>query len=781
MGKLACGVVVAVLKIEKGLVMAKQQQKTKNQPTSNSHIQQQLCENINTSLWKYYLIACPFILGCCTLFFYWPSRYYEFQFDDVINIVRNYDLRHHSFGALFFSCSRWLVFWINAIHYQLNKYNPITYRLTNIVQHILIGCMLFYFLMFALNNLKKKSFFKEYANSIALLTTVLFLLHPVQTQTVSYVIQGQMEGLVSFFLMIMALSFYVLCQTKSMCLCVICVLIYVIALLCACSSKEIALVIPCLMFLIDWFLIAQGSWCDLKKRIFFHILSFSCVVGCFTYFFRLQFFYKIFGLQWTAPNNLGNVLTSGACTTITPYAYCISQFKVILHYAGIFVWPFNMSVEYDWVLSRGFFAIDCLAPFCFLVALCALIFYLLKKDAGNIVCFGLIWFFICVLPRSSIVPSSELIADYKTYAASIGVLFLIASTLIFLMQLIARTVPKLVFIDSLAKGHAVVACLLVVCLGGATMGRNTIWRSGLEFWGDMVKNAPGKARVHNNYGVELSQKLRKYEESIPYFKRAIAMDPSYSDPHNNLSVAYAFLGHIDLAIEEMERSLAINPGYAEGYNNLAAFLLEKKEYEKAEKYLNIAIKIRSSYGKPYVNRAKMYFEQGKIDLALKDLKSACTKADLDNEFGFKMYGRFALEHKAWDDALFAFKKLVDTKPQDPECYVGLGHAYNQKQQYDKAIVCFERALQLDPNNGRFAFFLAEVYCKLGNFARALTYFEKINILQVPQVGLHIAKCHEQLGNFQKAQHVYTSMLALQLPSELRSAVQEAHDKLMQTT
>ena len=295
----------------------------------------------------------------------------------------------------------------------------------------------------------------------------------------------------------------------------------------------------------------------------------------------------------------------------------------------------------------------------------------------------------------------------------------------------------------------------------------------------MLKNAPGKARVHNNYGYELSVKLKKYEESIPYYERAIAMDPMYSDPHNNLSVVYAYLGKIDLAIQEMERSLRINPGYAEGYNNLAAFYLQKKELEKAEKIVNVAIKIRKSYGKAYLNRARIYFEQGKVDLALADLKTACTQADLDNEFGLKMYGKFALEHEAWDDALFAFEKLIAIAPQDPEGYAGLGHAYFFKTQYDKAINSFEQAFNLDPRNGRYAFALGEVYCKLQDYARALTYFERINVMQVPHVGLNIAQCYEHLGNNAKAQFMYESLLNLELPPDLRSTVQTAYQSLLQ--
>lgn len=726
--------------------------------------------------WYYYLVP-PIVLSFLTLIFYWPSRNYEFQFDDIANIIKHYNIRHHTFWDLFFSSSRWLSFWINSLHYHIGKFSPMTYRLGNIAQHVLIGLMIYYFLLIALKNLKKNSLFKQHACSIALLTSALFMLHPVQTQTISYVIQGQMEGMVTFFMMIMILSFYLATRSKSILVYIPLMFIYLISALCACSSKEIAIVIPVLVLIVDWFFVAQGSGHEIKRRWLFHLFSFSVVFGCFVYYFKPRFFYSIIGLQWTATNNLGNVVTNAPADIITPGAYLISQFKVILHYLGIFLWPFNMSVEYDWTLAKSFFAFDCLVPFLMLIALFLLVIYLLKKNSASLIGFGMLWFFICVLPRSSIVPSSELIADYKTYAASIGWLFLLATGLVICVHWIMQFLPKFQLIQHRLINQGIMTCILAVGLGHATMERNTVWRSSLEFWANMLKNAPGKARVHNNYGVELSQKLKKYEESIPYFKQAIAMDPMYSDPHNNLSVVYGFLGKLDLAIEEMKTSLKINPGYAEGYNNLSAFYLEKKDFVQAEKNINVAINMRKSYGKAYLNRARIYFQQGKIEEAMTDLKTACTKADLDNEFGYRIYGQFALEHKHYDDALFAFQKLADVAPQSADGYIGLGHAHFFMAQYEQARTNFERAFEIDPRNGRIAFNLGEVHYKLNNFAKALSYFERINIFQVPQVGINIAQCYSQLGQLKKAQTTLETILALQLPPDLRASAAAALDCL----
>jgi len=60
-----------------------------------------------------------------------------------------------------------------------------------------------------------------------------------------------------------------------------------------------------------------------------------------------------FGLQMEARNNIGNLLTEKFTDKITPLHYCISQFKVMLHYIRIFIWPFGICIEYDWKLVGG--------------------------------------------------------------------------------------------------------------------------------------------------------------------------------------------------------------------------------------------------------------------------------------------------------------------------------------------------------------------------------------------------------------------------------------------
>jgi len=310
-----------------------------------------------------YRIVTPCILACITALTYYPSLHYDFQFDDIANIQKHFLIRHYTFKNLFFTGARWISYWLNAIHYSIGKFDPFSFRVGSLIIHSINGVLLFFFILFALSHSKGNNFFKRHAALIATITAMLFLLHPVQTQTVSYVIQGQLEGLACMAILAMALTFLHYCYNPSDTKQYALLALLVALAFTSCGTKEIAFISPFLIILVDWFFVAHGSWHSLKKRLWLHGLLFTIITSVYLYFLKPSFFTDIFFLKMTAKNNIGNMITERPSQSISPWMFFISQFKVILHYIGIFIWPFNISVEYDWVLVRGFFAWDCFFPF----------------------------------------------------------------------------------------------------------------------------------------------------------------------------------------------------------------------------------------------------------------------------------------------------------------------------------------------------------------------------------------------------------------------------------
>ena len=86
------------------------------------------------------VISIPIILGMITELFYWPSRNYPFEFDDIPNILKFYKIRSANFTELFFSGPRWISYLLNTILYQFSGFEPNLYRQLNIIFHI-ISCV----------------------------------------------------------------------------------------------------------------------------------------------------------------------------------------------------------------------------------------------------------------------------------------------------------------------------------------------------------------------------------------------------------------------------------------------------------------------------------------------------------------------------------------------------------------------------------------------------------------------------------------------------------------
>jgi protein O-mannosyl-transferase len=723
----------------------------------------------------YKLILPPIALAITTFLIYFPSLKYPFQFDDNANILKFYDIRHLTFSKLFFSSSRWIIFWLNTINYRLSAFDPFVYRLFNVCFHIIAGILVYYLLYFLLSQIKNK-FFNEHSFYIALVTATMFLLHPSQTQTVSYVIQGQLEGLATLFVLI-TLSLFV-CASKresGILSTFIYSLVFFFAFL-ASGTKEISIVAPFLILIIDWFFIAQGNVQNLKKRLPFHILFSFFIFGIFIYLMKPQFFLNILGLKIEAKNNIGNLLNSDFNNPITAWQFLISQFKVILHYFSIFIWPFSLCVDYDWRLVENFSDFDCLLPLICVIAIIGFTFYLLKNNKTNLISFGLLWFLICLAPRSSIIPSSEIMADYKTYLASIGLLLLISGFLVFLTQRLKNLLTKKNYQFNQWTNILLIGSFIIILSIGTTQ-RNYVWSSGYEFWKDVVEKSSEKARACNNFGNELVQK-NLYKEAITFFKKAIRLEgKSYADPHVNLANCYCILGKYDLAIESLRKSLVVNQYQPDAYNSLGLILMHQNKYETAEKSFIACLSLVPHHGKALLNLSRTYIQLNEYERAWKCLKNAVTKSDVDNSsLAWEPFAELSLDMEKFDDAIIGFNKLYQLEPTNDHLFK-IGVTNYMAKNYKNAVTIFEQLYKLEPFDEKILCNLIECYIKLHNAPSIKKYinFCKENNITYQGIELHEAQLYYFSGSPEISQKIIESFLSKKNNSE--DLVKLAHDIL----
>ncbi len=750
------------------------------------------------TLWWWKTIIPPALLSIVTTIVYYPSLSFPFQFDDLANISKNFYLRFYDLSKAPFNNSRWIGELFNAIAFKIGRFDPFYYRIFSLGIHLLTGIILYFFILNLCSHLKEKnpsalsakktdgsqkrnfSFLSSNALPIAFTTSGLFLLHPVQTQTVSYVIQARLEGLATLFILATLFLFVKAVRaqttlTKSMFF----GFMFVTGFL-ACGTKEIVVITPFLAILIDWLFLAQESWVEFKKRFFIYCGLAIVMIGTVLYFLDIEFIKQIFTFSATTNNNRGNVLTDHAFQPITAWPFFISQFKVVLHYLFMFLWPINICVEYDWKLSKGFFALDAFFPFIILASILFFAVYLLFKKKHPYASFGLIWFFLAVAPRSSFIPSSELICDYKTYLASIGWLFIIAVGFVKLSHVLLPHIKT--FFSSCATRDRQMFATVLCCslLGYSSYTRNKVWESPASFWRDITLKAPKKARGHNNLGVALAE-TGKVDEAIQCYQRAIKLDAYYTDPYNNLAVGYTHKGNIDKAILALNQAIALFPHYPEAHNNRGSLYLKKKNYEMAERDLKHAIKLRSHYGKAHYNLGRLYYSQNQSEKAWESFKNA-TQGDLDTVEGFHTLGQLSLRLKKHKYAVDSFEKMLvslQRRPHTPDNieketsgYFNLANAYFMNKQHKKASALYQTLMRRKPFDARFVHNWGETLFTQGQIQKALTVFKRASSLPttLPQTHLRIASCLEKLKRVDDAKNYLESLLEVKASDQFKQMV-----------
>lgn len=724
--------------------------------------------HLGDSWWRFLLP--PTLLSFITLIFYYPSLSYPFQFDDLANISKNYSIRFFNSIWDFVSLdsgSRWVGEILLRLNYMWGKFDPWYYRVVNLTIHVFTGIFVFILIYKLCRKRPSDSFWVKNALELASATMGLFLLHPVQTQAVSYVIQARLEGLATFFIVMGLVCFVVGREASSIFVKTALYTLIIPILWLGNGSKEIIIVFPFLTLLIEWFFLSAEDGKKFVRTLWIHAIFLFFVVGFMMLRLHFSFFKEIATLSATAVNNRGNVLNDNIYQVITPLHFLISEFKVILHYLWIFVWPFGISVEYDWVLSKSFFAADSFFPFLALLAILSAVFYGAFTRKFSVISFGMLWFFITVAPRTTIIPSSELLVDYKTYGAALGWLFVLAALLVRSAQQL-RTVPYAIIFSHSQTLRVAAITLAMLPLGFSTLVRNYVWSDSELFWANIIANAPNKARGYNNYAVALGEKGR-YAEALAPVKKAIQLDPVYSDPYNNLAVFYSNLGRDDEAIEALKEAIRIFPHYPEAYNNLGTLLIKKNRFDEAEPVLAHAIKMRPHYGKAYFNLGRLYYLKGNKEAALEAFKSAARR-DLDVPNTFVTIGQLSLELQRPLEAAEAFQEAIKLGFHDENVMFSCANSYMMANNYSQAEKWYRVLVQNKPQDTRYVFNLAEALFRQGNYHQSLGYFKKCTEVPEPvsTAFVRLAECYNQQNKKDEAKKYFELGLALRLPAGIES-------------
>lgn len=683
-------------------------------------------------------IIIPTLLALATFLFYQASLWYGFVFDDLPTIVEYFYVRVFDPAKQFFANSRWVSRILNQFTYHYWQTDPFAYRILNLCMHITIGIMIFALLVMVFKDLKKNDFLQRNAYLLATLVSGLFLLHPVQTQTATYITQMRLEGLVVLFTFAVLLTFTLAVKAKSRNAQIGWYAFSYVLTAFGVGTKEAIVVLPVLTMLFDWFFLAEGDWKQFVSRWYIHGMYFLVMLGLLVKFNIIRINYLSTVTVTPLANNRGNVLTEAVAEKITLFPYFISQFKIILHYIKIFFWPFDLSFDYDVRLSKGIFNLDVFVPFLILLSLAGAALRLWWQDKTNVISFCIAWFFVSIAPRASIFPSTELVCDYKTYLSSFGAMFLIAVGFAHLIKMATSSLTK----EKMQTYSIGMVSALVVLMGYATQTRNVVWSSELAFWKDASEKS-GKARCFNNLGTSLYT-IGKTTEAVEAFNMAIKKDNWYAEPHINLGSIYQNQGDNDKAFDHYRQAIEIGEGHPELFHNLGILHYTTNNLEAAEICFKQALELRPYYSRAHITLGKMYQQQNRMTEAAQSFEAALNGDYQDEETHYLCASSF-YSIGNYERAVQLLESM-DKNYQDVSTL--LGGSYYSLGKYHEAAENFGLAFKRSNGDIGLCYNYAQALIHSKNYEEALAMFKLCNEKDhenFPYSQLHIAKCLNELG------------------------------------
>jgi tetratricopeptide (TPR) repeat protein len=357
--------------------------------------------------------------------------------------------------------------------------------------------------------------------------------------------------------------------------------------------------------------------------------------------------------------------TAGFGSEVSWLAYGFTQIRAVALYLRLAVWPNPLIADYGRTLGGP--RAEMLADFVLLAAFAGLTVRGLWRRSP----WGFLgaWFLVILTPSSSVVPvSTEFIAERRVYLSLAAVVT-------------AAVVGLYAAVQSVARGRrwpagrawwvgGAVVTMLAGALAATTVQRNTVYRSVLSFWGDVVGKLPDNAGARNNFGNALAEN-GNFAAAEAQYRESLRLVPGYATAHYDLGNALVSLGRPDEAIEHYEIALATPSMQAVASHALgvAAYrvanaLLDRGKPAAAAEYYRQAVTLRPDLVDAHVNYGGVLMVLDRPWEAANELRAAAKldprSADIHNDLG----GILA-QSGQWPEAEKEFEEALRLKPDYP--------------------------------------------------------------------------------------------------------------------
>lgn len=675
--------------------------KEKTVPKHKNHIEQssQGRQSLAAGFeWKHVAL----IISVC-MALYANTLTMDFVWDDLYQIKENSQIRSLKNIHSLFTSNVWAgvkgltsnyyrpVFSLSlALDYFFWKDAPFGYHLTNVLLHAIVSCIVY---ITALRLLQ--------SNKAAIFSGLIFAVHPVHSEAVSWV-SARNEMLSAFFMLGSFYLYIIYSGNKRLVYMILSLFSFFFALL----SKEMAVTLPLIILFYAIFL----DKIRLKRAMAYFLIY--CLILAVYFTVRTS----ILQGSWVSPPLLQRIYT-------TP--------GIIAEYLRLLVLPAKLKVFYDVSVKKTFFSYTVIIPVLVISATALLLVFLRKFEKR--VFFGAIFTLIALLPVSGLIvfTSPSLIAERYLYIPSIGFSFAVGALFSFAFNNTGNIYPKQENISSY-KGKTSagknkilpisVGILLIGVSAFLTFTQNYKWADDYTFMKQMVKDAPESAFAHFSLGAT-ADRIGSFGEAIYAYQSAIALEPTYVKAHNNLGIVYAKLERYADAITEYQAALRINPDNFESRNNLGIVFEKVGRYEEAISEYQSALRIKPDNLNSHRNLGHLYRKLARPEESVRVFQGAI-KLMAEDPALHNSLGVVFLEQNQLAAALTEFQTAVRLSPDYAEAHNNLGLVYRRQQRMPEAIIEFQTSTALNSHYAEAYNNLGVAYAIQGRIDNAIINFKK---------------------------------------------------------
>ncbi len=715
--------------------MAKKKPKNRSQILPADRLKVIPVSRYNSAGWK---ILIPALMAIAVFGIYSNTLQNPFVLDDLSNIQQNSHIRitRLNFEALkqagFESplSNRPAAYVSFALNYYFHQLDVAGYHILNILIHLACGLFFYFLIKTTLNSPALRSRSQPYA-WVPFLTTLIWLVHPIQTQSVTYLVQ-RMNSLAAMFYVLSVLLYARARQSEQNLTRYAGFAGCIISGLFALGSKEIAATLPAFIFLYEWYFQQDFSWIWLKRRI----APIAAVLAIFT---LLALFYLDF-------QPLDRILNSYAARDFTLVQRVLTEFRVVFFYMSLILLPHpsRLNLDHHFPVSHSLLdPVTTIFAIGFITGMVVLAFYTARRQ--RLISFCILWYLGNLVIESSVI-GLEIIFEHRNYLPSMFFILMI----VMLLSRIHR--PPWLKAGALAT--------IVVVFGFWTFERNDVWRNSVSLWQDCAVKSPQKARPRNNLAVALVRR-GNIDEAISNYRKALQIEPNYAEAHFNLATALRRQGKFDDAVYHYREMLRLNPDHRGTHNGLGAVLHEQGKIDQAVLHYAEALRLDPEYSKAHYNMGVALNIQGKTDRAVSHFKEALRLEPRHSGVHYQL--ATALNHAGkLQEAVSHFQAALDLKPNHAEACYGLANARYKQGRVQEAADHYNRALTLKPNYAQAHNDLGVLLYHRGRLQEAVAHYTRALSIKPDYAEAHnnLGAALDELGRTEEGIYHYREALRL---------------------